>query len=41
MKSFLMAVVIAVGLAVAGAYVLDSIFQKPVEVAFSTSSVRL
>lgn len=41
MKSFLIAVVIAVGLAVGGAYVLDRTFQQSVDVAFSTSGVRL
>ncbi len=40
MKSFIIAVVAAVVLAVVSAYVLNA-FQEPVSVAFTTSGVRI
>ena len=40
MKVFLSASVIAIVIALAGAYVLN-LYQKPVSVAFSTSGVRI
>ncbi len=41
MKAFLIAAVIAIGLAVAGNYVLEGRFQQDVQHAFSTTGVRL
>jgi hypothetical protein len=41
MKAFVIAAVLAVGLAVAGNYVLSENFQQYVEQAFSTTGVRL
>ncbi|WP_291296603.1 hypothetical protein [Elioraea sp.] len=41
MKAFVIAAVLAVGLAVAGSYVLSENFQQYVEQAFSTTGVRL
>lgn len=41
MKSFLLAVLTAVVIAIGSAYVLDTRFQQYVDAAFSTSGVRL
>jgi hypothetical protein len=41
MKAFVIAAVLAVGLAVAGNYVLSENFQQYVEQAFATTGVRL
>ena len=41
MKSFVAAVIVAGALAFGASVVLNDFFQKPVEVAFSTSGVRL
>lgn len=41
MKSFVVAVCVAAMLAFGASVVLNDFFQKPVEVAFSTSGVRL
>jgi hypothetical protein len=41
MKAFVIAAVLAVGLAVAGSYVLSENFQQYVEQAFATTGVRL
>jgi uncharacterized protein (UPF0333 family) len=41
MKAFIISAVVAVALAVAGAYVLSVNFQQTAESAFATSGVRL
>jgi uncharacterized protein HemX len=41
MKAFIIAVIVALGLAVGGWYLLDRNFQQTAEVAFTTSGVRL
>ncbi len=41
MKSFLLAVLTAVVVAIGAAYLLDSRFQQTVDAAFTTSGVRL
>lgn len=41
MKAFIIAVIVAVGLAVGGWYLLDQNVQQSAEAAFTTSSVRL
>ncbi|MCS6921621.1 MAG: hypothetical protein NZM07_06875 [Elioraea sp.] len=41
MKSFLLAVLAAVVIAIGSAYVLNTRFQQYVDAAFSTSGVRL
>jgi hypothetical protein len=41
MKSFVVAVAVAAILAFGASFVLNDFFQKPVEVAFATSGVRL
>lgn len=41
MTSFIAAVAVAVALAFGASLVLNDYFQKPVEVAFTTSGVRL
>lgn len=41
MKSFLLAVLAAVVVAIGAAYLLESRFQQTVDAAFTTSGVRL
>ncbi|WP_269815574.1 hypothetical protein [Elioraea thermophila] len=41
MKSFLLAILAAVVIAIGAAYVLDTRLQRSVEAAYSTSGVRL
>ncbi len=41
MKAFIIAVIVAVGLAVGAWYLLDQNFQQSAEAAFTTSGVRL
>ncbi|MFA6966736.1 MULTISPECIES: hypothetical protein [Bosea] len=41
MKSFVVAICVAAILAFSASVVLNDVFQKPVEVAFSTGGVRL
>ena len=41
MKSFIAAVIVAAIVAFGASVVLNDFFQKPVEVAFTTSGVRL
>jgi hypothetical protein len=41
MKSFVAAIMVAAVLAFGANFVLNDFFQKPVEVAFATSGVRL
>lgn len=41
MRAFLAALAVAVVVAVGAAFILDDFVQKPVDVAFATSGVRL
>jgi hypothetical protein len=41
MKSFVAAVIVSAIVAIGASLVLNDVFQKPVEVAFSTGGVRL